>query len=169
LLLNIFKKEGAMEAHEKIIGLLDLEQHPEGGYFRQTYKSGFIVQPEKESYKRSCATHIYYYLQSGMHSKFHKVRHDEIWNLYDGAGVKLHVYDDNNHKVEEKILSKGDLIFHTVVCGDLWQAAEPIGDYVLVGCTVAPGWELEDEEYLCDRPEIADKLIDLRPDLKRLL
>jgi hypothetical protein len=104
-----------------------------------------------------------------MHSKFHKVKHDEIWNLYDGAGIKLHVYDAENNVVEERTLSKRGFDFHTVVCGDLWQAAEPIGDYVLVGCTVAPGGELEDEEYLCDRPEIADKLTDLRPDLKRLL
>ena len=158
-----------MEAYEKIIKILELEQHPEGGHFRQTYKSGFIVRPQKESYLRSCATHIYYSLQSGMYSKFHKVKHDEIWNLYDGEGLKLHVYDAKNNTVEEKILSKKDFDFHTVVRGDLWQAAEPIGDYVLVGCTVAPGWEFEDEEYLCDRPEVADKLTNLRPDLKRLL
>jgi predicted cupin superfamily sugar epimerase len=158
-----------METYENMIETLDLSEHPEGGYFRQTYKSGFIVQSEKESYKRSCATHIYYYLQSGMHSKFHKVKHDEIWNLYDGGSVKLHVYDDKNNRFEERILSKSDFNFHTVVRGDLWQAAEPIGDYVLVGCTVAPGWEPEDEEYLCDHPEIIDKLTDLRPDLKRLL
>lgn len=158
-----------MEAYEKIIEKLDLEQHPEGGYFRQTYKSNFIVQPQKQSYTRSCATHIYYYLQSGMYSKFHKVKHDEIWNLYDGEGVKLHIYDSENNRFGEKIMSKRDLDFHTVVRGNLWQAAEPIGDYVLVGCTVAPGWELEDEEYLCDHFEIVDKLTNLRPDLKRLV
>jgi hypothetical protein len=158
-----------MGAYEKIIEILDLSEHPEGGYFRQTYKSDFIVQPLKKSYARSCATHIYYYLGKGMYSKFHKVKHDEIWNLYDGAGIKLHVYDAENNVVEERTLSKRGFDFHTVVCGDLWQAAEPIGDYVLVGCTVAPGWEFEDEVYLCDRPEIADKLTDLRPDLKRLL
>ena len=158
-----------MEAYEKIIELLDLSEHDEGGYFRQTYKSNFIVQPEKVSYKRSSATHIYYYLQRGMYSKFHKVKHDEIWNLYDGEGVKLHVYDDKNNKVDEQILSKGDFQFHAIVCGDLWQAAEPIGDFVLVGCTVTPGWELEDEAYLSDHPEIMDKLLKLRPDLQRLI
>ena len=158
-----------MKAHEKIIEKLNLSEHPEGGYFRQTYKSGFIVQPQKESYTRSSATHIYYYLQRGMYSKFHKVKHDEIWNLYDGEGVKLHVYDDKNNKADEIILSKQDFDFHRVVRGNLWQAAEPIGDYVLVGCTVAPGWELEDEAYLSDHQEIIDKLIKLRPDLKRLI
>ena len=158
-----------MKAYEKIIEILDLSKHDEGGYFRQTYKSNFIVQPEKESYRRSSATHIYYYLQRGMYSKFHKVKHDEIWNLYDGEGVKLHVYDDKNNKVDEQILSKSHLKFHTVVNGDLWQAAEPIGDFVLVGCTVAPGWELEDEAYLSDYPEIMDKLIALRSDLQCLI
>ena len=158
-----------METYEKIIEILNLSKHDEGGYFRQTYKSNFIVQPENKSYKRSCVTHIYYYLQRGMYSKFHKVKHDEIWNLYDGEGVKLHVYDDKNNKVKEQILSKRDFNFHAIVYSDLWQAAEPIGDFVLVGCTVAPGWELEDEVYLSDHPEITDKLIKQRPDLQRFL
>jgi predicted cupin superfamily sugar epimerase len=158
-----------MKTHEKIIKKLNLSKHDEGGYFCQTYKSDLIVQPDRESYTRSSATHIYYYLSRGMHSRFHKVKHDEIWNLYDGEAVKLHVYDDKNNKVDEQILSKRDFKFHTVVHDNLWQAAEPIGDYVLVGCTVAPGWELEDEAYLSDHPEIIEKLIELRPDLKRLI
>jgi predicted cupin superfamily sugar epimerase len=163
------KKRLAMEAYEKIIEILDLSKHDEGGYFRQTYKSDLIVQPEKESYTRSSATHIYYFLSKGMYSKFHKVKHDEIWNLYDGEGVKLHVYDDKNDKVDEQILSIRNFEFHAIVPGDFWQAAEPIGDFVLVGCTVVPGWELEDEEYLSDHPEVIDKLIKLRPDLKCLI
>ena len=158
-----------MQAYEKIIEILNLSKHDEGGYFRQTYKSDFIVQPEKRSYTRSCATHIYYYLQRGMYSKFHKVKHDEIWNLYDGEGVKLYVYDDKNNQVDEQILSKRDYRFHAIVHGGLWQAAEPTGDFALVGCTVAPGWELEDEAYLCDHPEITDKLIKRRKDLQRLI
>jgi predicted cupin superfamily sugar epimerase len=104
-----------------------------------------------------------------MYSKFQKVKHDEIWNLYDGEGVKLYVYDDRNNQVDEQLLSKRDFKFHAIVQGDLWQAAEPIGDFVLVGCTVAPGWELEDEAYLSDYPKIMDKLIKLRPDLQRLI
>ena len=117
-----------MKTHEKIIKKLNLSKHDEGGYFCQTYKSDLIVQPDRESYTRSSATHIYYYLSRGMHSRF-----------------------------------------HTVVLNNLWQAAEPIGDYVLVGCTVTPGWELEDEEYLSDHPEVIGKLGKLRPDLKSLI
>jgi predicted cupin superfamily sugar epimerase len=104
-----------------------------------------------------------------MYSKFHKVKHDEIWNLYDGEGVKLHVYDDKNDKVDEQILSKRDFKFHAIVQAELWQAAEPVGDFVLVGCTVAPGWEWEDQAYLSNQAEIKDKLIELRPDLERLI
>ena len=158
-----------MKTHVKIIKKLNLSKHDEGGYFCQTYKSDLIVQPDRESYTRSSATHIYYYLSRGMHSKFHKVKHDEIWNLYDGEGVKLYIYDDKVNKVGEKILSKQNFNFHTVVLNNLWQAAEPIGDYVLVGCTVTPGWELEDEEYLSDHPEVIGKLGKLRPDLKSLI
>ena len=158
-----------MKTHVKIIKKLNLSKHDEGGYFCQTYKSDLIVQPDRESCTRSSATHIYYYLSRGMHSRFHKVKHDEIWNLYDGEGVKLYIYDDKVNKVGEKILSKQNFNFHTVVLNNLWQAAEPIGDYVLVGCTVTPGWELEDEEYLSDHPEVIGKLGKLRPDLKRLI
>ena len=158
-----------MKTHVKIIKKLNLSKHDEGGYFCQTYKSDLIVQPDRESYTRSSATHIYYYLSRGMHSRFHKVKHDEIWNLYDGEGVKLYIYDDKVNKVGEKILSKQNFNFHTVVLNNLWQAAEPIGDYVLVGCTVTPGWELEDEEYLSDHPEVIGKLGKLRPDLKSLI
>lgn len=158
-----------MKAYEKMIKDLNLSPHDEGGYFRQTYKSDFIIQPQKKKYTRSSVTHIYYFLSKGMHSIFHKVKHDEIWNLYDGEGVKLYIYDAGNKKVEERILSKKNLDFHTVVPGNLWQAAEPLGDYVLVGCTVAPGWESEDEEYLSDHPEVIEKLGRLRPDLKRLV
>ena len=158
-----------MKANEEIIKDLNLSPHDEGGFFRQTYKSDYIVQPQKESYTRSSATHIYYFLSRGMHSIFHKVKHDEIWNLYDGEGVKLYIYDDKDNKMDEQILSKCNFNFHAIVHGNLWQAAEPIGDYVLVGCTVAPGWELEDEDYLSDHPKIIDKLIELRPELKRLI
>ena len=158
-----------MKSYEEIIKKLNLSKHDEGGYFRQTYKSDLIVQPQKESYTRSSATHIYYFLSKGMHSRFHKVKHDEIWNLYDGEGVRIYIYDDKNNKVDEQILSNLDFKFHAVVQGDLWQAAEPIGEFVLVGCTVTPGWELEDEEYLSDNPEVMVKLNKLRPDLKRLI
>lgn len=158
-----------MKAYEEVIKKLNLSKHDEGGYFYQTYKSDLIAQPQKESYTRSSATHIYYFLSKGMHSKFHKVKHDEIWNLYDGEGVKLYIYDEKGNTVGEKILSKQDFYFHAVVHRDLWQAAEPIGDFVLVGCTVSPGWELEDEAYLSDHPEVIDKFNNLRPDLKRLI
>ena len=158
-----------MKAYEEIIKDLNLSPHDEGGFFRQTYKSELIVKPAKESYVRSSVTHIYYFLSKGMHSIFHKVKHDEIWNLYGGEGVKLYIYDAESNKIEERTLSKKNLNFHTVVARNLWQAAEPVGDYVLVGCTVAPGWESEDEEYLSEHPEVAEKLGRLRPDLKRLV
>ena len=158
-----------MKTYEEIIKKLNLSKHDEGGYFCQTYKSDLIVRPQIGSYTRSSATHIYYFLSRGMHSKFHKVKHDEIWNLYDGEGVKLYIFDDKNNTVDEQILSSRDFKFHAVVHGDLWQAAEPIGDYILVGCTVAPGWESEDEAYLSDHPAVIDKLNKLRPDLKRFI
>lgn len=157
-----------MKASE-IIEKLRLSEHPEGGFFRQTYKSELIVQPHKEIHTRAAVTHIYYFLQEGTHSRFHKVKHDEIWNLYDGEGIKLYLFDAVRNRVDDRILSANNFNYHTVIPGGIWQAAEPIGDYALVGCTVAPGYEIEDEIYLFDDAEASNKLIKLTPELKRLI
>ncbi len=158
-----------MKAAEEIIEKLNLSEHPEGGYFRQTYKSELLVQPLKSSYERVAATHIYYFLPEGTYSKFHKVKHDEIWTLYAGGGVKLYLFDANENKVSERILSARDLKYHTVIQGSVWQAAEPIGDYALLGCIVAPGWEMEDTVNLCDDHDTLKRLIKLMPDYNRLI
>jgi predicted cupin superfamily sugar epimerase len=82
---------------------LNLSKHPEWGYYRQTYKSDFIVRPRKESYMRSSATHIYYFLSRGMYSKFHKVKHDEIWNLF--------IIERGIHGISKKDFGRWDYIW----------------------------------------------------------
>ena len=98
-----------MKTSEEIRETLNLSKHPEGGFFRQTYKSELLVQPLKGAYKRAAATHIYYFLPEGTFSKFHKVKHDEIWHLYRGEGIKLYLFDAEDNKVSEQYLSVMDL------------------------------------------------------------
>jgi predicted cupin superfamily sugar epimerase len=84
--------------YSEIIKRLNLLEHPEGGFFRQTFKSDRLV---KAISVRSAFTHIYYLLPSGTYSRFHRVAQDEIWNLYEGEGVKLFIFDADTNKFSE--------------------------------------------------------------------
>lgn len=154
---------------EKIIANLGLSEHPEGGFFRQTFKSHVMVQPQDQPTLKAAVSHIYYFLPKGTYSRFHKNRYDEIWNLYSGEGVKLYLFNAPNRLVEENYLSFSEYRFHAVIPGGIWQAAEPIGDFALVGCSVAPGWEIQDEVYLADEHIDSKTLVELRPELVRLV
>ncbi|GAA4311775.1 cupin domain-containing protein [Pontixanthobacter gangjinensis] len=143
-----------MNKLEKIIARLDLQPHPEGGFFRETYRSeGEISQSELgEAYsgKRNFSTCIYFLLTSEAHSNFHRIKQDEIWHFYDGSPIRLHTISENGeHK--EQLIGREVLNGETpqlVVKGGDWFAAEVINenDFSLVGCTVAPGFSFEDFE-----------------------
>jgi predicted cupin superfamily sugar epimerase len=154
---------------KNIIKELDLSKHPEGGFFRQSFKSAVEVQPHDQTDLRAAFTHIYYYLPKGAHSRFHKNRYDEVWNLYSGEGIRIFLYDAQNRSVREEELKASIFKFHLVVPGGIWQAAEPIGEYALVGCSVAPGWETQDEVYLLDDSQESKRLVELKPGWDRLI
>lgn len=99
----------------ELIEKLQLLDHPEGGYFRQTYKSDMVVVTEKKDVTRAALTHIYYLLTKGTYSRFHKNEHDEIWNFYDGDGVCLYLFDADLDQVDEQTLSASGLPYHTVI------------------------------------------------------
>jgi predicted cupin superfamily sugar epimerase len=148
---------------------LCLSKHPEGGFFRQFYKSSVKVQPHDQKNLRAAVTHIYYYLPKGSYSRFHKNRYDEIWNLYGGEGIRFFLYDAQKRIVTEEELKANLYKYHMVVPGGIWQAAEPIGEYALVGCSVAPGWEIQDEVYLLDDSQESKILFELKPEWARLI
>ncbi len=141
-----------MNAIEKIIKDLDLQPHPEGGYFKETYRStGEIDQNSMgDAYKgnRNYSTCIYFMLTSNTFSAFHKINQDEIWHFYDGSPVKIHMINDNG-EYSKVILGRN---FNNgenpqfVVPGNCWFAAhvEIEDSYTLVGCTVAPGFDFMD-------------------------
>lgn len=146
----------------------DLIEHPEGGRYQEVYRSPCHVQTSNKG-KRCAITHIYFSLASDEKSCFHKVSSDEIWNLYQGAGLRLFIWDGISPNLEIVELSAATSNFCYVVPANYWQAAIPTADAVLVGCSVAPGFEFTDFELLYADSNIAKLLLHKHPEVKELI
>ena len=142
---------------QALIDKYKLVPHPEGGYYAVVYESKQAVKSPVVNQDRKAVTHIYFLLLKGQVSIFHKVAHDEIWNFYEGDPIKIIKY--NGSKIEEDIIGSGCSGYAAIVEGGLYQAAESTGDYSLVGCTVAPGFEFEDFSFLRDEVETKEKFL----------
>jgi uncharacterized protein len=120
-----------------IIRLLDLRPHPEGGHYCQTFRDPV------ESAGRAASTAIYFLLARGERSHWHRVDAAEAWHHYAGAPLELEISLDGKAPVE-RIRLGVDLAAgerpQAVVPAHAWQAAVSLGDWTLVGCTVAPGF-----------------------------
>ncbi|OHV12901.1 cupin domain-containing protein [Kushneria phosphatilytica] len=119
-----------------------LEPHPEGGYFAQVYRGHGQVTSPVHGEVRASATHIYFLLPGNEKSRFHRVLHDELWQVYEGAPLRL-VRGDGT-QFEALVIGPGCPDHFAVVEGGQWQGAESTGAYTLCGCTVAPGFEFDD-------------------------
>jgi predicted cupin superfamily sugar epimerase len=127
---------------------LGLLPHPEGGFFKETYRSEQIIEPFKKGEMRSLSTGIYFLITSGNFSAFHRIKSDEMWHFYAGAPLKVHVIEPNGSYYILNIgldLEKGQ-IPQAVVPAGAWFASESSGEYSLVGCTVSPGFDFNDFE-----------------------
>lgn len=141
-----------MDKALQIIKKLQLSPHPEGGYYRQTYrcKNGILIDNDEQT--RPYSTCIYYMLTKDDFSAFHRIKQDEIWHFYDGCPIKLHIISKEG-KYDSHIIGK-DIIKgespQLVVEAGQWFAAEltPPDSYALVGCTVSPGFDFEDFELM---------------------
>jgi predicted cupin superfamily sugar epimerase len=138
---------------QELIARLQLEPHQEGGWFRQVYKSGTQVQAPQG--KRSAVTTIYYLLEHARASPWHVVQSDEIWHFYHGAPSELLSYDPAARKLTRHRLDAvtGDGVQVAVIPAGSWQAAHCLGEYLLVGCTVAPGYEDQDFRWVREVPD----------------
>ncbi|MGC9523120.1 MAG: cupin domain-containing protein [Anaerolineae bacterium] len=139
--------------HERariLIETLELGPHPEGGYFREVYRSARSVQPDDERGPRAAPTTIFFLLGRGDVSRWHRVRSDEVWHYYEGDPLALTVVDPESHTVNQHRLGPAgeESLPVAVVPAGCWQAARPLGAYTLVGCTVGPGFTYEDFELL---------------------
>ncbi len=143
-----------MDNIKNIVESLKLQPHPEGGYFREVYRSEGRINEETLgndfSGERNYATSIYFLLTSESFSAFHRIKQDEIWHFYKGTAIRLHIISDDGNYSNTIIgndLEKGQNPQFVVRAKD-WFAAEVIDadSYALVGCTVAPGFDFNDFE-----------------------
>src|SRR5579863_10223640 len=146
---------------------LELGPHPEGGYFRQTYRANLILAreslPQEFTGPRAASTAIYFLLEGENFSAFHRLLSDELWHFYVGGALVVHVIDKDGRYSEVVLGSdpdKGEAL-QAVVKAGCWFASE-VRDresFALVGCTVAPGFDFEDfemakrEELVKDYPQ----------------
>jgi len=142
---------------------LNLEKHPEGGYFKETYRDqGQIPEtalPDGFDGPRSFSTSIYFLLPGEEISAFHRIKSDEIWHYHTGAAIRIHVIDpDGNYATLLVGKDPGNNeAFQQVVPAGCWFAAECTDprSFSLAGCTVAPGFDFIDFE-LPNRQTLVD-------------
>ena len=119
-----------------IIRLIDLKPHPEGGHFRETFRDPRMIDG------RAASTAILFLLARGERSHWHRVDAAEAWHFHAGAPLRLSIHE---HGATRGIMLGSDLAAgerpQAVVPAHAWQAAESLGDWTLVGCTVAPGFD----------------------------
>lgn len=124
---------------DEIIARLGLQPHPEGGHFRETFRA----PNGHEAGGRGASTAIFFLLRAGERSHWHKVDADEVWHHYAGASLELSMSDGGLPVHHRRLGCDFDLgeIPQIVVRRGVWQAARSLGNWTLVGCTVAPAFD----------------------------
>lgn len=145
-----------------VIEQLNLEKHPEGGWFRQTYQSPVLITSSNQhDGTRHASTAIFYLLEGDDFSAFHRLKSDEIWHFYYGSSITLYVID-KHRKIQTYLLGNslldGNAAFQVTIPAHHWFAAE-VNDkssFSLIGCTVTPGFEYYDFE-LANGPLLSEQ------------
>ena len=151
-----------MSEIDQLIRKFNLQQHPEGGWYRQTYKSSESISaaalPHRFNSDRFFSTAIYFLLEQGNFSAFHRIKSDECWHFYTGDPLHVYIIDQAG---DVKVIVLGNdfengQCFQYVVPATCWFASRPAPNskYSLVGCTVAPSFEFDDFE-LADAKELS--------------
>ncbi|MEO2061544.1 MAG: cupin domain-containing protein [Christiangramia sp.] len=149
---------------QNTIEKLQLQPHPEGGYFREIYRSPEIIPKKalKNNYSgdRNVCTSIYFLLTSESFSAFHKIHQDEIWHFYQGSRISLQIISASGEHSEIMIgnnLQKNEHLQYVVPGGNYFAASVQEPDsFALIGCTVAPGFDFDDF-YIPKREELLKK------------
>lgn len=156
----------------ELIEILDLRPHPEGGFYREVFRSRSQVTPGDGRISRSAVTTIYFLLPAGSHSRWHQVDSDEVWHLYEGGPLELlELAEDGTHlarRTLDRAGTDGSEPVHVIASGK-WQAARAHGNYVLAGCTVGPGFEFADFRLLADNAALSSSVRDALPDVASLI
>jgi len=155
------------------IDTLGLARHPEGGWFRETYRSSESIPsealPDRFQGLRPFCTAIYFMLKRGDFSALHRIKSDEIWHFHEGAPLTVHVLTPTGEQYGIRLGRDADNgeRFQAVVPAGCWFGAETFGEFSLVGCTVAPGFDFRDFE-MADRANLASIFPQHIPFINRL-
>ena len=157
----------------KLIQLLNLQPHPEGGFYSRTYESNdYITSTDISRYQgevRRACTSIYYLLNGNDFSAWHRLHSDEVWHYYKGSTVTIYMINDKGVLTRQKLgdpTQEPDAVFQYCIPANTWFAADIIdkSSFCLVGCTVSPGFEFDDFT-LAKR----DKLIEQFPEHNHII
>jgi predicted cupin superfamily sugar epimerase len=131
---------------QDVISILGLQKHPEGGYYLETFRDTLKLSTNLHHSQRDASTLIYYLLERGRRSHWHRIDVAEVWHYYAGAPLELLMSKDDGITPEKSVLGidlRDGQRPQLVVPANIWQTAESLGDWTLVGCTVAPGFVFE--------------------------
>ena len=141
--------------HSEVAALVkrfDLKPHPEGGFYSETYRSQEAISgaalPDRFASDRYFSSAIYFLLEKGNFSAFHRIKSDECWHFYSGDPLWVHVLHDDGRAETITLGNTADSVYQYVVPAGCWFASEtaPNGIFSLVGCTVAPAFDFADFE-----------------------
>lgn len=155
----------------ELIALLGLQPHPEGGAYAEVHRSASSVAPSDGRGARPALTTIYFLLTHAGASRWHRVLSDEVWVHLEGAPLTLYQLDETTRTLRHQVLGP---VQHerrpqyTVPAGQ-WQAATCEGDYTLVACTVAPGFQFDDFTLMDPASDLAEWWLEAHPALAHLL
>jgi predicted cupin superfamily sugar epimerase len=160
----------------QLIQLLGLQPHPEGGWYREVFRSSANVLPSDGRDSRPALTSIYFLLEGGSFSRWHRVRSDEVWVHLEGAPLLLWTASMSPRTAPSQarlgpIDLQGTQPLHVVPAG-MWQAAEPLlldsgVEHVLVACMVGPGFDFSDFSLMAEGGDEADYVREQCPELAR--
>ena len=144
-----------MSRAQELIKLLELQPHPEGGWYREIHRATATVSPADGRPERSALTSIYFLLERGQFSAWHVVASDECWQYCEGDPLELLMFDAGSGRTERVEVGpiSGSRRSTSVVPPGVWQAARSLGEYTLVQCTVGPGFDFADFAMLRDSAE----------------
>ena len=143
-----------MKTAEYWIEKLRLEKHPEGGWFKQVYKSGETVKKEHLHERYSGARHhgtsIYFLITGKEFSAVHRIKSDEIWHFYEGRAITIHLINTDGNYSTVKLgnnFEGGEVFQHAILHGTWFAGTVDEADsFALIGCTVSPGFDYDDFE-----------------------